>query len=58
MSSHRESNDGSSPLERFLSGGRIDPDELGEPPLADTEDSLLDRERIHVAPGTDLDPVL
>ena len=53
MSSQRESNDGSSPLERFLSGGRIDPDELGEPPLANTEDSLLDRERIHVEPDTD-----
>lgn len=48
MSSKSNSNDGSSPLERFLSGGRIDPEELGKPPLANTEDSLLDRERIHV----------
>lgn len=53
MSSQRDSTDGSSPLERFLSGGRIDPDELGEPPLANEEDSLLDRERIHVEPDTD-----
>lgn len=53
MSSQSEPTDGSTPLERFLSGGRIDPDELGEPPLASTEDSLLDRERIHVEPDTD-----
>jgi len=53
MSSQRDSTDGSSALERFLSGGRIDPENLGEPPLANTEDSLLDRERIHVEPDTD-----
>lgn len=40
--------DDRSPLERFLSGGAIDPEDLGEPPLADSKDSLLDRERIHV----------
>lgn len=53
MSSQRDSTDGSSALERFLSGGRIDPEDLGEPPLANKEDSLLDRERIHVEPDTD-----
>lgn len=53
MPSQRDSTDRSSPLERFLSGGRIDPTDLGEPPLANTEDSLLDRKRIHVEPDTD-----
>lgn len=53
MSSHSDSSDGPSALERFLSGGRIDPEDLGEPPLANTTDSLLDHERIHVEPNTD-----
>lgn len=55
MSSKSNSNDGESPLERFLSGGQIDPEELGEPPLANTKDPLLDRERIHVEPDPDED---
>lgn len=48
MTNQREPNDESSPLERFLSGGCIDPDDLGEPPLANKDDSFLDRDRIHI----------
>ena len=55
MSSKSNSTDEPSPLERFLSGGRIDPEELGEPPLANAEDSLLDRERIHVEADAETD---
>jgi hypothetical protein len=53
MSSQCDSTDGSSALERFLSSGCIDPDKLGEPSLGNGEDSLLDRERIHVESDTD-----
>lgn len=52
MPSQSDPDDGSSPLAKFLSGGRIDPETLGEPPLANREDSLLDRERIHVETDT------
>lgn len=48
MSSKRDRTDGPSPLDQFLSGGEIDPEELGEPPLANATDPLLDRERIHI----------
>lgn len=33
-------------LSKFLGGSKIDRDGLGEPPLADGEDPLLDRERL------------
>ena len=36
------------PIASFLESARIDIDDLGEPPLADTEDPLLDRDRIHL----------
>jgi hypothetical protein len=48
-------NDPDDPLEAFLSGPSIDRDELGEPPLADSEDPFLDRERIHVRKEADSD---
>lgn len=48
MSNKRDYTGGSSPLGRFLSGSEIDPEELGEPPLANATDPLLDRERIHI----------
>ena len=35
-----------SALEELLTGNEINRDELGKPPLAEAEDSLLDRERI------------
>lgn len=43
------------PLEAFLSGSPIDRDELGDPPLANTKDPLLDRERIHLQPIDETD---
>lgn len=55
MTNQREPNDESSLLERFLSGGRIDPDDLGEPPLANKDDSFLDRDRIHVESNPSID---
>jgi hypothetical protein len=36
------------PLEEFLARNKIDREELGEPPLANSQDPLLDRERIHL----------
>jgi hypothetical protein len=33
-------------IESFLDSANIELDALGEPPLADTEDPLLDRDRI------------
>jgi hypothetical protein len=33
-------------IESFLDSASIELDALGEPPLADTEDPLLDRDRI------------
>lgn len=33
-------------LEEFLSGRSLDPERLGDPPLADGEDALLTRERV------------
>lgn len=35
-------------LEEFLARNKIDREELGEPPLANSQDPLLDRERIHL----------
>jgi hypothetical protein len=43
------------PLEAFLNGSPINRDELGDPPLANTEDSLLDRDRIHLQPADEAD---
>jgi hypothetical protein len=43
------------PLEAFLSGSPINRDELGDPPLANTKDPLLDRERIHLHPVDEID---
>lgn len=41
-----DNDDGTDPLEAFLSGPALDPEELGEPPLRDGEDPLLTRERV------------
>ena len=35
-------------LEEFLARNTIDREELGEPPLADSQDPFLDRERVHL----------
>jgi hypothetical protein len=46
-----EDNSDRNPLEAFLSGNPINRDELGTPPLANTRNPLLDRERIHISNG-------
>jgi hypothetical protein len=35
-------------LEEFLARNTIDREDLGEPPLADSQDPFLDRERVHL----------
>jgi hypothetical protein len=50
MTTTDNDNTDSTPLEAFLSGSPINRDELGDPPLANTTDSLLDRDRIHLHP--------
>lgn len=39
---------GGDPIASFLESASIELDALGEPPLADTEDPLLDRDRIEL----------
>jgi hypothetical protein len=40
--------DRASPLESFLSGPTLDPENLGDPPLQDGEDPLLTRDRVEL----------
>ena len=35
-------------LEEFLARNTIDREDLGEPPLANSQDPFLDRERVHL----------
>jgi hypothetical protein len=38
-------------LEEFLARNTIDREDLGDPPLADSQDPFLDRERVHLDIG-------
>lgn len=40
--------DSNSVLESFFESASIEIDHFGEPPLANSEDTLLDRDRIHL----------
>ena len=48
MASKGSEDQGSSLLEDFLERNKIDREELGEPPLANSRDPFLDQERIHL----------
>jgi hypothetical protein len=48
MASKGSEDQGSSLLEKFLERNKIDREELGKPPLANSQDPFPDRERIHL----------
>lgn len=48
MATKGDENQDSTLLEEFLARNKIDREELGEPPLADSRDPLLDRDRVHL----------
>ena len=48
MATKRSEDQDSTLLEEFLARNTIDREDLGEPPLADSQDPFLDRERVHL----------
>lgn len=48
MATKGNENQDSTLLEEFLARNKIDREGLGEPPLANSQDPLLDRERVHL----------